>query len=41
MDRFSVTRAADTIVVNVNAMHKNDADKTGWGAAVVQLSGAV
>jgi Rieske Fe-S protein len=40
MDRFSVTRAGDTIVVNVNAMHKNDADKTGWGAAVVELNGA-
>ena len=40
MDRFSVTRVGDEIVVNVNAMHKNDVDATGWGASVILLTGA-
>jgi Rieske Fe-S protein len=40
MDRFSLARAGDNIVVNVNAMHKNDADKSGWGAAVLLMNGA-
>jgi Rieske Fe-S protein len=40
MDRFTVARVGDDIVVNVNAMHKNDVDRTGWGAAVILLTGA-
>lgn len=39
MDRFSLTRVGNEIVVNVNAMHKNDVDRTGWSDAVILLSG--
>ena len=38
MDRFSIQRDGDKVVVNVNAMHKQDADPAGWSAAVVKLS---
>jgi Rieske Fe-S protein len=38
MDRFSVHRAGDKIVVDVNAMHKQDEDAPGWNAAVVRLA---
>lgn len=37
MDRFTVRRDADTIVVDVDAMHKSSEDQAGWAAAVVQL----
>jgi Rieske Fe-S protein len=37
MDRFSVERVGNDIAVNVNAMHKNDVDGTGWSAAVILL----
>jgi hypothetical protein len=37
MDRFSVARQADQIVVDLGAMHKEDQDQTGWDAAVVHL----
>jgi nitrite reductase/ring-hydroxylating ferredoxin subunit len=37
MDRFSITRAASELVVNVDAMHKEDQDRTGWDAAVLHL----
>lgn len=40
MDRFSVARVGNDIVVNVNAMHKNDIDHEGWSAAVILLSGS-
>lgn len=40
MDRFSVARAGDQVVVNVNAMHKNDVDHAGWAASVIVLTGA-
>lgn len=40
MDRFSLARVGDSMVVNVNAMHKNDSDRTGWGTAVILLNGA-
>jgi nitrite reductase/ring-hydroxylating ferredoxin subunit len=39
MDRFSVTRVGDDIVVNINAMHKNDADGAGWDASTIRLNG--
>jgi Rieske Fe-S protein len=37
MDRFSVSRAGNDIVVNVDAMHKSDADTAGWSAAIIHL----
>ncbi len=37
MDRFSVTRAGNEIVVDVNAMHKEDQDRAGWDAAVLHV----
>ena len=37
MDRFTVRRDADTIVVDVDAMHKSDEDQAGWMASVVRL----
>ena len=37
MDRFSLTRQGDQVVVDVGAMHKQDADSAGWEAAVVHL----
>jgi len=37
MDRFSVTRNGDEIVVDLDAMHKEDKDPAGWSAAVVHL----
>jgi Rieske Fe-S protein len=38
MDRFSVHRAGEKIVVDVNAMHKQDEDAAGWSAALVKLA---
>jgi Rieske Fe-S protein len=38
MDRFSVTRDGEKIVVNVNAMYKQDEDPAGWNAAVIKLA---
>lgn len=38
MDRFSITRAGNDIVVNVDAMHKNDKDAAGWSAAAIALA---
>lgn len=38
MDRFSITRVGDAVVVHVDSMHKNDTDNAGWSASVVQLS---
>ena len=37
MDRFSVSRTGDEIVVDLDAMHKEDKDPAGWAAAVVHL----
>ena len=37
MDRFSVTRNGNDIVVDVDAMHKNDKDQAGWSGAVIKL----
>jgi Rieske Fe-S protein len=37
MDRFSMTRSGDEIVVDVDDMHKEDADKAGWAAAMIAL----
>lgn len=38
MDRFSVVREGDEIVVDVNAMHQNDTDSAGWNSSVVLLA---
>lgn len=38
MDRFSVTRSGDKVIVDVNAMHRQDQDPAGWNAAVVKLA---
>lgn len=38
MDRFSVVRQGDEIVVDVNAMHQNDVDPTGWNSSVILLT---
>lgn len=37
MDRFSLARSGDEIVVDVGSMHKDDADHAGWAASVVNL----
>jgi nitrite reductase/ring-hydroxylating ferredoxin subunit len=37
LDRFSVTRTGDELVVDVNAMYKEDQDQAGWDVAVLHL----
>jgi hypothetical protein len=37
MDRFSMTRAGNEVVVDVNAMHKEDHDQAGWDTAVLHV----
>jgi hypothetical protein len=37
MDRFSVSRSGDEIVVDVHSMHKDDKDHAGSAASVVNL----
>ena len=37
MDRFSITRSGDEVVVDVGTMHKEDQDHAGWDAAVLHL----
>jgi hypothetical protein len=37
MDRFSLTRSGNEIVVDLNAMHKEDQDQAGWDAAMVHI----
>ena len=37
MDRFSVTRAGEELVVDVSAMHKEDKDQAGWDTAVLHV----
>jgi len=38
MDRFSVTRSGNNVVVAVNQMHKSDVDKAAWTASTIQLA---
>lgn len=38
MDRFSIRREGDALVVDVDAMHKRDEDPAGWSAAMVKLT---
>ena len=37
MDRFEVVHDGTNVVVNVDAMHKQDVDRAGWAAAFVRL----
>ena len=37
MDRFSVSRSGNEILVNLDSMHKSDADTAGWTASVIHL----
>jgi nitrite reductase/ring-hydroxylating ferredoxin subunit len=37
MDRLSIQRDAETIVVDLDTMHKSNEDQAGWAAAVVRL----
>lgn len=37
LDRFTVTLDGTNVVVDVNAMHKQDEDAPGWAAAMVKL----
>lgn len=37
MDRFSVRRTGDEIVVDLTALHQDDQDHAGWVSAVVAL----
>lgn len=39
MDRFTIRRDGDKIVVDMDALHKSSDDPTGWSAAVVKLDG--
>jgi Rieske Fe-S protein len=38
MDRFSLKREGNEVVVDLDDMHKQDKDPDGWNAAVVKLS---
>ena len=37
MDRFTLARTGDEVTVDVDAMHKQDADPAGWAAAALAL----
>ena len=37
MDRFGIRRAGDTVVVDLDVLHKQDTDAAGWSAALVTL----
>ena len=37
MDRFTITRSGDNVVVDVDAMHKEDKDPTGWASAMLKV----
>jgi Rieske Fe-S protein len=37
MDRFSLSRSGDEVVVHVDQMHKEDADQAGWAAAALRI----
>jgi Rieske Fe-S protein len=37
LDRFSIALDGSNVVVDVATMHKQDADPTGWAAAVLRL----
>jgi len=37
MDRFSIKRQGNGVVVDLDALHEEDEDASGWAAAVVKL----
>jgi nitrite reductase/ring-hydroxylating ferredoxin subunit len=37
MDRFTLRRDGDKVVVDLTAFHKSSEDRAGWDAAVIQL----
>ena len=37
MDRFTITRRGGEVVVDLDALHKQDEDRAGWDAAVVRI----
>ncbi len=37
LDRFSVSLAGNMVVVDVDAMHRQDVDPAGWNSAVVRV----
>jgi nitrite reductase/ring-hydroxylating ferredoxin subunit len=38
MDRLTITRDGDAVVVDVDALHKSTDDAAGWAAAVIHLA---
>jgi nitrite reductase/ring-hydroxylating ferredoxin subunit len=38
MDRLTIARDGDAVVVDIDALHKSTDDTAGWAAAVVRLS---
>jgi Rieske Fe-S protein len=38
MDRFSLSRSGNDVVVNVGAMHKDDVDHAGWSSSVIAVT---
>ena len=38
MDRLGIRRDGSTVVVDLDALHKQDDDPAGWAAAVVRLA---
>ena len=37
MDRFSLRKTGDRIVVDLDALHRQDKDAAGWAAALIQV----
>lgn len=38
MDRFSVSRSGNDVIVHVDLMHKSDTDGSSWAASAIQLT---
>ena len=38
MDRYSIAHEGNTVVVDLDALHQQDTDPTGWASAAVTLS---
>ncbi len=38
MDRFSLTKTGNDVVVHVDHMHKSDGDRSGWSASALQVT---
>jgi hypothetical protein len=37
MDRFSIKRQGNAVVVDLDALHEEDEDATGWAASIVRI----